>query len=191
MFQICCLSRIPLFGYIEVKLSLFVNKIFEQADFNNSEELLKEAYIELNRCLSMRIETIDPNDFFIGICLRELFSIWKHKVLVLFKSLLLEKRILFYGSPVKPLCTTILSIISLHPQLLNKGLCNFLEENCHKSEVMENPIQNGEIFPACEHMDMTDTFKQQPIKLECNNYFFTQILNILKQFFPFLNRLKS
>jgi hypothetical protein len=53
---------------------------------------------------------------------RKLLSRWKHKVLVLFKLLLLEKRTVFFGTPVRPVCTTILSIISLHPQLLNKGL---------------------------------------------------------------------
>lgn len=102
-----------------------MDKIFEQADFNKSEQLLKDCYHELNRCISMRLETIDINDFYIGFCLRELINQWKHKVLVLFKLFVLEKRVLFYGSPVKPLCTTILSIISLHP-LLSIGFDNNL-----------------------------------------------------------------
>lgn len=135
---VCCLLRIPLFGYVEVKLNIIVDKIFEQGDFNCTE-LLRESYNELNRCLSLRTEICASNeifisshddfinDFYIGICLRELISLWRHKVLVLFKLFLLERRIVFYGSPTKPLCTTILSIISLHPHLLNKGLCNGFE----------------------------------------------------------------
>lgn len=135
----CCLSRLPLFGYIEVKLNIIVDKIFEQGNFN-CNEILEESYNELNRCLSLRRGPSDENkfishtedfvnDFYIGICLRELVTLWRHKILVLFKLLLLEKRILFYGSPVKPLCTIILSIISLHPQLINKGLCDNFDSN--------------------------------------------------------------
>lgn len=66
-----------------MKLNISVDKIFEQGNFD-CNELLKDAYNELNRCLSMRIqkcpddsvyisnsiETI--NDFYIETCLREL-----------------------------------------------------------------------------------------------------------------------
>lgn len=67
------------------------------------------------------------NDFYISTFLRELLTQWRHKVLVLFKLFLLEKRILFFGSPVMPVCTTILSVLSLHPQILNLGLCNYFQ----------------------------------------------------------------
>lgn len=70
---------------------------------------------------------------------------WRHKILVLFKVLLLEKRILYYGSPVKPVCATILSVISLHPQLLNKGLCNEFEPKEKpfvSSEPQESPVKS-------------------------------------------------
>ena len=101
-----------MFGYIEVKLNIIVDKIFEQGDFN-CEDFLKMCFIELTRCLSLRIEKCPSNeifisshedflnDFYIGMCLRELLTAWRHKILVLFKLLLLEKRILFYGSPGK------------------------------------------------------------------------------------------
>lgn len=80
MFQVCCLSRLPLFGYIEVKLNIVVDKIFEQGNFD-CNELLTDAYNELNRCLSLRIPNDSAfissnsdfiNDFFIETCLREL-----------------------------------------------------------------------------------------------------------------------
>lgn len=81
LLQICCLSRLPLFGYIEVKIDIIVDKIFEQGNFN-CEDLLKESYNELNRCLSLRVQNYlnDTsimssdfiNDFYIETCLREL-----------------------------------------------------------------------------------------------------------------------
>lgn len=81
--KVCCLSRLPLFGYIEVKLNIIVDKIFEQGNFD-CDELLKDAYIELNRCLDSRIQDSPLtscygdfiNDFFIETCLRELIILW-------------------------------------------------------------------------------------------------------------------
>lgn len=47
---------------------------------------------------------------------------FRHKVLLLFKLLLLEKRIVFYQSPVQPLCATILTLLSLYPDMIEHGL---------------------------------------------------------------------
>jgi hypothetical protein len=156
-----------LFGYIEVKLNLYVDKIFEQADFLKCEELLKESYIELNRCLSMRLETIDLKDFYIGFCLRELINLWKHKILILFKLILLEKRVLCYGSPVRPLCATILSIISLHPHLLNKGLWNSIEKKQEKVEI----LQDDKIDVDDKMSNSIDSAKTQLANLKCKIIF--------------------
>lgn len=137
--KVCCLTRLPLWGYIEVKLNIIVDKIFENGNFD-CDDLLEESFYELNRCLSLRIQRCYDdsdfisfnddfiNDFYIGTFLRDLLSVWRHKVLVLFKLFLLEKRVLFFGSPVKPICTTILSILTLHPQVLNQGLCGYFNK---------------------------------------------------------------
>lgn len=185
--KVCCLSRLPLFGYIEVKLNIIVDKIFEQCDFNCTE-LLRESYNELNRCLLLRTEVCISNeifisshddfinDFYIGICLRELIDLWKHKILLLFKLFLLERRLIFYGSPTKPLCTTILSIISLHPHLLNKGLCGGFEpkmtfpsdnnndnENENEKESVESEVHEKE---SNGNEDDNENIKQQSINLQ-------------------------
>ena len=57
-----------------------------------------------------------------GLSLREFILQFKHKSVLLFKLLLLEKRVIFFKSPVQQLCATILSILSLHPGLIEKGL---------------------------------------------------------------------
>jgi hypothetical protein len=122
-----------------VKLNIIVDKIFENGNFD-CDDLLEESFYELNRCLSLRIQrcyddsefiTFNDdfiNDFYIGTFLRELLTLWRHKILVLFKLFLLEKRVLFFGSPVKPICTTILSVLTLHPQVLNQGLCGYFNK---------------------------------------------------------------
>ena len=52
---------------------------------------------------------------FAGISSRDLVLTFKHKVVVLFKLILLERRVLFFGSPVKPICSNILAVLSLFP----------------------------------------------------------------------------
>lgn len=47
-----------------------------------------------------------------------------HKVVQLFKLLLLQKRVLFFHSPVRPLSTAIVSLLSLFPGLVESGLEN-------------------------------------------------------------------
>lgn len=117
----------------------------------------------------MRLETIDLKDFYIGFCLRELINLWKHKILILFKLLLLEKRVLCYGSPVRPLSTTILSIISLHPHLLNKGLWNFIEK---KQEIVEKFQNDKNDVVVDEKMsNSVDSDKSQLVNLKCKENF--------------------
>lgn len=186
------MSRLPLFGYIEVKLNIIVDKIFEQGNFD-CQELLKDSYNELNRCLTLRIQRAPENlminensneyinDYYIETCLRELIILWRHKILVLFKLLLLEKRVLFFGSPVKPVCVTIISLISLHPQLLNKGLCNDFD---YKDSLTfpDEPIRimdKHDKTPDSETSAETDSLKQitilpsKSICLNCIQFMFT------------------
>ena len=59
---------------------------------------------------------------FAGLSARDLILQFRHKVLLLFKLLLLEKKVVFFQSPVHPLCTTILTLLSLHPGMIENGL---------------------------------------------------------------------
>lgn len=59
---------------------------------------------------------------FIGLSARDFILQFRHKVLLLFKLLLLEKRIVFYQSPVQPLCAAILTLLSLYPGMIEHGL---------------------------------------------------------------------
>ncbi|KAJ8984789.1 hypothetical protein NQ317_003703 [Molorchus minor] len=98
--SVCVLSRIPLYGQIQVSI-------------------LQDTYHHLNA-------VIEQNDTyhqtFVGLSARDFILQWKHKAVLLFKLLLLEKRVVFYKSPVHPLCTTILTLISLFPDMIESGL---------------------------------------------------------------------
>lgn len=45
-----------------------------------------------------------------------------HKIVQLFKLVLLQKRVLFFHSPVRPLSTSIISLLALFPGLVESGL---------------------------------------------------------------------
>lgn len=86
--SVCCLLRLPMFGYIEVKLNIIVDKIFEAGNFD-CQDLLKETYYELSRCLTLRTQKFPndsqfissttqqefANDYYIETYLRELITL--------------------------------------------------------------------------------------------------------------------
>lgn len=138
--SVCALLSIPIYGYVEVKLSLIAHAYFEQGDFDCTEILVR-AYEQLNACLTSMdpLEELAPSSrlHFVGLPLRELVLKWRHKLLMLYKLLLLQKRVVCYGSPVQPICALILGVVSLHPGLLADG---FQEVACVKTSRPMSPM---------------------------------------------------
>uniref|UniRef100_A0A182N0C5 UDENN domain-containing protein n=1 Tax=Anopheles dirus TaxID=7168 RepID=A0A182N0C5_9DIPT len=136
--SVCTLLSLPIYGYVEVKLSLVAQAFFEQGDFAATDILVK-AYEQLNACLtSLEPQEIAPTRLhFVGVPLRELLLKWRHKILILFKLLLLQKRVVCFGSPVHPTCALILGIASLHPELISKG---FQQVACVKTSRPMSPM---------------------------------------------------
>lgn len=58
----------------------------------------------------------------LGLSARDFILQWRHKAVLLYKLLLLERRLIFFRSPVQPLCTTILTLLSFHPGMIERGL---------------------------------------------------------------------
>uniref|UniRef100_A0A1B0G5M5 UDENN domain-containing protein n=1 Tax=Glossina morsitans morsitans TaxID=37546 RepID=A0A1B0G5M5_GLOMM len=134
--SVCCLARQPIYGYIEVKLSLIADAFFQQGDFSNTE-LLQRAYQQLNACL-MDDEIHRPQrHFYLGLSLRAIVLHWRHKMLQLFKLLLLQRRVIYFGSPVRNMCALILGMASLVPRLLEKG---FQEVACVRTSRPISPM---------------------------------------------------
>uniref|UniRef100_A0A182QJ42 UDENN domain-containing protein n=1 Tax=Anopheles farauti TaxID=69004 RepID=A0A182QJ42_9DIPT len=136
--SVCTLLALPIYGYVEVKLSLIAQAFFEQGDFASTDILVK-AYEQLNACLtSLEPQEIAPTRLhFVGVPLRDLLLKWRHKILILFKLLLLQKRVVCFGSPVHPTCALILGIASLHPELISKG---FQQVACVKTSRPMSPM---------------------------------------------------
>ncbi|EDW07475.1 late secretory pathway protein AVL9 homolog [Drosophila mojavensis] len=134
--SVCILARLPIYGYIEVKLALIADAFFDQGDFSCTELLVK-AYQQLNACL-LDEETQRPlRHFHVGLSLREIVLHWRHKSLMLFKLLLLQRRVVCFGSPVRGMCVLILGMASLIPRLLEKG---FQEVACVRTSRPLSPM---------------------------------------------------
>uniref|UniRef100_A0A8D8Q2P0 Late secretory pathway protein AVL9 homolog n=1 Tax=Cacopsylla melanoneura TaxID=428564 RepID=A0A8D8Q2P0_9HEMI len=119
--SVCVLSTVPLYGHVQVKMSLITHAYFEEGDFSKVS-LLEDTYHHLNACLSQIEDLANAPQLFVGLSARELILKFRHKALLLFKLLLLERKCVFYCSPVKPLCSTILTLLSLYPSMIETGL---------------------------------------------------------------------
>jgi len=65
---VCVLSVVPLYGHIEVKMSLITQAYFEEGDFTKVS-LLKDTYDNLNSCLSNLDDITSSPKFFVGLYL--------------------------------------------------------------------------------------------------------------------------
>ena len=117
--SVCVLSRLPLYGQIQVKMCLITQAYFEEGDFSKVE-LINETYTNLNSCLTD--DLLHTQQLYVGLSVRDLVIHFRQRTLVLFKLLLLERKVLFFKSPVSALSSHILTLLSLYPGLLEAGL---------------------------------------------------------------------
>ncbi|KAJ3306091.1 Unconventional myosin-Ie, partial [Blyttiomyces sp. JEL0837] len=107
------LASEPILGSVRTKLGMVTQAFFAQRDFSKME-LLDTLYASLSN-----IHTpVSDSTLYPGISLRELVNRFKLKTLQLFKLMLLEKRVLFYGQKVERLSSYQYSLVSLVPDLL-------------------------------------------------------------------------
>ncbi|XP_070566717.1 late secretory pathway protein AVL9 homolog [Ptychodera flava] len=118
--SVCVLSKLPLYGLFQAKLQLITYAYFKERDFSKTE-ILKELFESLSVSISGSL-TGEPSQLYLGLSVRDLIMRFKHKVRICFKLLMLERRVLIFGAPVKTLCGTILSFVSLFPEMIEMGL---------------------------------------------------------------------
>lgn len=102
------------FAHIKDKLGAVTRAYFSQLDFSDREILER-----FHEALVSRLEDYKhENALFTGMPIRRLIHDFRWKVLILLKALLLEKRILYFGTNIEQLCTAQYSVLSLLPGLL-------------------------------------------------------------------------
>ncbi|XP_041100416.1 late secretory pathway protein AVL9 homolog [Polyodon spathula] len=119
--SVCVLSRLPLYGLLQAKLQLITHAYFEEKDFSQIS-ILKELYDHMNG--SLRGTSLEGSQVYLGLSPRDLILQFQHKVLILFKLILLEKKVLFYVSPVNRLVGALMTVLSLFPGMIEHGLAD-------------------------------------------------------------------
>lgn len=176
--SVCVLSTQPLFGLIRSKLEMITHAYFEELDFSKVK-ILKLTYDNLNSLLSR--DSVKENATFLGLSTRHIVSHFGNNMLVLFKAMLLEKKILFYKSPVLDLCSTIMSMCSLFTGLLESGGLDYSSCDLKLSPALlealklssppasvEEPMREDKVFfsPAREEVTIiSDTGNESFISL--------------------------
>ncbi|CAF1530508.1 unnamed protein product [Adineta ricciae] len=119
--SVCLLLRQPLYGNISEELQLLTEKYFEEKDFSKIN-----IFEEFVQKLNLNPLVFDIKHF----SAKDLFIQYRRKTLILLKLILLQKKVLFMLSPIENLVKTILTLVSLIPELIPNGLneCTLLGE---------------------------------------------------------------
>ncbi|XP_076976475.1 late secretory pathway protein AVL9 homolog isoform X2 [Tamandua tetradactyla] len=90
-----------------------------------------ELYEHMNSSLGGT--SLEGSQVYLGLSPRDLVLHFRHKVLILFKLILLEKKVLFYISPVNKLVGTLMTTLSLFPGMIEHGLSDCSQYRPRKS----------------------------------------------------------
>ncbi|KAJ5915727.1 Late secretory pathway protein AVL9 [Penicillium verhagenii] len=101
-------------GQLREKLSVVTSAWFAQRDFSDVDILRK-----FREGLVISLSNDASKDQNLGLSLREMIHEFKYQTLVLFKGLLLQPKMLFFGTRCERLCMIQFSLISLIPGLIN------------------------------------------------------------------------
>ncbi|KAK6100737.1 Transport protein Avl9 family protein [Brugia pahangi] len=142
--SVCVLSRVPLFGILTAKLQLITKAYFNERDFAKVDVLCQ---LYENLCEMFPDAVTDEQAAVMDISVQSLVTTFRHRVLVLFKLLLLEKKVVFYISPVFQLSQLMVALTSLFPRLVEEGLFHAAayNPNSQKCSVENKTIDENEI----------------------------------------------
>ncbi|XP_055276890.1 late secretory pathway protein AVL9 homolog [Moschus berezovskii] len=148
--SVCVLSKLPLYGLLQAKLQLITHAYFEEKDFSQIS-ILKELYEHMNSSLGGT--SLEGSQVYLGLSPRDLVLHFRHKVLILFKLILLEKKVLFYISPVNKLVGALMTVLSLFPGMIEHGLSDSSQYRPRKSMSEDAGLQESNP-PADEFVSM-------------------------------------
>ncbi|KAM6156865.1 late secretory pathway protein AVL9 homolog isoform 2-T2 [Erethizon dorsatum] len=138
--SVCVLSKLPLYGLLQAKLQLITHAYFEEKDFSQIS-ILKELYEHMNSSLGGT--SLEGSQVYLGLSPRDLVLHFRHKVLILFKLILLEKKVLFYISPVNKLVGALMTVLSLFPGMIEHGLRDCSQYRPRKSMSEDAGLPDG------------------------------------------------
>ncbi|XP_073891353.1 late secretory pathway protein AVL9 homolog isoform X4 [Macaca fascicularis] len=87
--------------------------------------------------------SLEGSQVYLGLSPRDLVLHFRHKVLILFKLILLEKKVLFYISPVNKLVGALMTVLSLFPGMIEHGLSDCSQYRPRKSMSEDGGLQES------------------------------------------------
>ncbi|XP_015415202.1 PREDICTED: late secretory pathway protein AVL9 homolog isoform X3 [Myotis davidii] len=100
-----------------------------------------ELYEHMNSSLGGT--SLEGSQVYLGLSPRDLVLHFRHKVLILFKLILLEKKVLFYISPVNKLVGALMTVLSLFPGMIEHGLRDCSQYKPRKSMSEDAGLQEN------------------------------------------------
>ena len=114
--SVCVLCKYPFFGAIEAKLTQVTQAYFDFKDFSKVS-ILHDALSSLNSAFGGR--KIPYDTLLVGLSQQALVLKFGHRLLQVFKALLLRKKVLICGVPTNEVCRMVLGVLSLFPKSLD------------------------------------------------------------------------
>uniref|UniRef100_A0A7S1XEE7 UDENN domain-containing protein n=1 Tax=Compsopogon caeruleus TaxID=31354 RepID=A0A7S1XEE7_9RHOD len=115
--SVVVLCKRPIYGVLVDRLEAAVDSYFNQGDFRRTD-LLAALYHSLNSSLS-RPSIMNSSLLFHGLRPRFLVSRLGQGVLQIIKLILLERRVIVYGQPVRDASNAVITLTSLFPGALD------------------------------------------------------------------------
>ncbi|KAM5203838.1 late secretory pathway protein AVL9 homolog isoform 4-T4 [Hipposideros larvatus] len=167
--SVCVLSKLPLYGLLQAKLQLITHAYFEEKDFSQIS-ILKELYEHMNSSLGGT--SLEGSQVYLGLSPRDLVLHFRNKVLILFKLILLEKKVLFYISPVNKLVGALMTVLSLFPGMIEHGLSDCSQYRPRKSMSDDAGLQerNPPAFDFASASNIPNTNSETVKKMMTGNH---------------------
>ncbi|GMR40220.1 hypothetical protein PMAYCL1PPCAC_10415, partial [Pristionchus mayeri] len=139
--SVCVLTRSPLFGVLKAKLQLITQAYFNEKDFSKVS-VLSQMHSNLVEMFDGEgADLVGGQAASMDISIRALVKTFRHRVVLLFKLILLEKKVIFHMFPVALLGDSLVGLLSLFPGLLEEGL-----------EYATSTVKEGEEFRGSSTM---------------------------------------
>ncbi|KAG1694133.1 Late secretory pathway protein AVL9 [Nymphon striatum] len=148
--SVCVISTLPLYGLIQAKLALITHAYFDERDFSQVS-LLQETYQNLSQSLTQTL--LSGSQVFLGLSARDFVLTFKHKALLLFKLMLLERKVRMIEQGLKH-AASVNSAKKYSSDMKLNSENDFVEVQYTKSPLIMNEEQNE-----------TDNVNKSPVEI--------------------------
>ncbi|CAF3302750.1 unnamed protein product [Rotaria socialis] len=161
--SVCLILRKPVYGNISEELEMLTEKYFQEKNFNERKPF--EDFVDkLNK---------NPPEFDLKYySARDLVIRYRRRTLILFKLILLQKKVLFILSPIQNLVQTIMNLVSLIPGIIETGLneCTFIDDKNYIENNFELNENEDIVFDRNINKQLDfDNIKLKTLKISDNN----------------------